>query len=200
MIRLGLFVIATLLATSAVAAQDYNLSWYTVDGGGETFSSGGNFELGGTIGQPDANPTSATMTGGSFELAGGFWCGVSTPFVPPCPGDLDGNYRVDLFDLAEMLGHYGHSGVSYQDGDLDQDGDVDLLDLAEFLGLYGTVCIDCPGDLDGDNQVGLFDLAQLLGHYGDSGASYEDGDLDGDGDVDLLDLAELMGVYGDVCW
>ncbi len=46
---------------------------FTVDGGGGT-SSGGEFALSGTIGQPDA--TSTVMTGGEFELEGGFWPGL----------------------------------------------------------------------------------------------------------------------------
>jgi uncharacterized repeat protein (TIGR01451 family) len=58
-----------LLAVPA-AAQPYDLSWYTVDGGGATFSTGGTYSLGATIGQPDA---SGALTGGSYALVGGFW-------------------------------------------------------------------------------------------------------------------------------
>jgi hypothetical protein len=58
-----------------------------------------------------------------------------------CPGDLNGDGRVDLADLAELLGNYGEtSGMTYEDGDLDGDGDVDLADLAELLGHYGDIC------------------------------------------------------------
>lgn len=58
-----------------------------------------------------------------------------------CMGDLNGDGRVDLADLAELLGHYGEtSGMTYEDGDLDGDGDVDLADLAELLGHYGDIC------------------------------------------------------------
>jgi hypothetical protein len=45
------------------------LSWNTVDGGGMTYSFGGSYVLGGTIGQPDAG----TLSGGSYALMGGFW-------------------------------------------------------------------------------------------------------------------------------
>ncbi len=67
-------------------AQNYSIEWSTVDGGGQTFSTGGGFELGGTIGQPDAQ-VAPVMTGGSFELAGGFWPGA----VPSCAclGDMN---------------------------------------------------------------------------------------------------------------
>jgi hypothetical protein len=50
-------------------AQDYDISWYTVDGGGAMMAVGASFELSGTIGQPDAG----TLTGSDFELIGGFW-------------------------------------------------------------------------------------------------------------------------------
>ena len=108
----------TLVTITAIAGAlgDYDLSWYTIDGGGETFSTGGDFEHGGTIGQPDANTT--VMTGGNFELAGGFWPGT-TPF---CHGDINGDGEVGLNDLAELLGHYGETGASYEDGDLTGDG------------------------------------------------------------------------------
>lgn len=68
----------------ATSANDFALNWWTIDGGGEMWTAGGEFELSGTIGQPDANVT--VMTGGDFELAGGFWPGVSTAKVPS-PGD-----------------------------------------------------------------------------------------------------------------
>jgi hypothetical protein len=49
----------------------YDLSWSTVDGGGHTFSTGGDYSLGGTIGQPDPG----LLTGGDYTLGGGFWGG-----------------------------------------------------------------------------------------------------------------------------
>lgn len=49
----------------------YTIDVWTVDGGGST-SSGGAYEIGGTIGQPDADPLQPT-SGGAYELTGGFW-------------------------------------------------------------------------------------------------------------------------------
>ncbi|MGD1995584.1 MAG: hypothetical protein PVH62_02315 [Anaerolineae bacterium] len=54
-------------------ARPYDLSWWTVDGGGGTFNTSGGYTLGGTSGQPDA----ATWLGGDYTLAGGFWGGVA---------------------------------------------------------------------------------------------------------------------------
>jgi hypothetical protein len=66
--------LGALLVLSGVAlAQSggYDLSWWTVDGGGQTFSSGGGYTLGGTAGQPDPG----LLTGGGYALGGGFWGG-----------------------------------------------------------------------------------------------------------------------------
>ena len=48
-------------------ADDFEINRSTIDGGGDMWSTGGDFELGGTVGQPDAN--AAAMTGGDFELS-----------------------------------------------------------------------------------------------------------------------------------
>jgi len=54
-------------------AASYELSWWSVDGGGHTFSSEGEYELGGTIGQLDAW---RDRTAGSYSLSTGLWsCG-----------------------------------------------------------------------------------------------------------------------------
>lgn len=66
-----LVTIALLLIVSTVVARSgYDLSWWTVDGGGGT-ASGGSYTLVGTIGQPDAG----ILTGGGYTLGGGFWGG-----------------------------------------------------------------------------------------------------------------------------
>jgi uncharacterized membrane protein len=63
----------TLILISVVLAapQAFDLSRWTIDGGGGS-SSGGNFALSGTIGQPDTSPQ---MSGGDFTIVGGYWGG-----------------------------------------------------------------------------------------------------------------------------
>lgn len=63
-------------AVGVLAQSDggYDLSWNTVDSGGYTWSEGGGYALGGTIGQPDSG---VVLTGGDYTLAGGFWGGVA---------------------------------------------------------------------------------------------------------------------------
>ena len=73
-----------LIAGSPGLAQTgggYDLTWNTIDGGGATFASGNGYELGGTIGQADAQ----TMGGNGYTLSGGFWAGIPPnyrAFVP----------------------------------------------------------------------------------------------------------------------
>lgn len=54
---------------SAQTGSGYDLTWWTVDGGGATVSGGG-YTLMGTAGQPEPGPT---LTGGAYTLLSGFW-------------------------------------------------------------------------------------------------------------------------------
>ena len=67
---LGLLLVPVLLCSPVQGAGPYEISWYTIDGGGGT-SIGGPYVLTGTIGQPDAD----WSVGGNYELLGGFWPG-----------------------------------------------------------------------------------------------------------------------------
>jgi len=58
------------------SAGGHDLSWWTADGGGQTFSAGGGYSLGGTIGQPDAG----LLTGTGYHLDGGFWSGATVVY------------------------------------------------------------------------------------------------------------------------
>lgn len=74
-----LLVVGLLWMAGSVLAQSggpYDLSWNTVDGGGHTFSAGGPYTLGGTIGQAETR----LMLGGGYGLAGGFWGRGLAPF------------------------------------------------------------------------------------------------------------------------
>lgn len=75
----------------------------TIDCGGGT-SSGGTYSLSGTIGQPDAG----AMTGGTFELQGGFCHGG---VINNCPADLAGNDGlVNVSDLFALLANWNTAG------------------------------------------------------------------------------------------
>ena len=71
-------LITVILSTTAAHAQ-FQIDWFTIDGGGGS-PSGGAFSLTGTIGQPDAG----TALGGAFECAGGFWGGSALSCYANC--------------------------------------------------------------------------------------------------------------------
>ncbi len=75
---LSLALIAVALAQTG---GGYDLTWSTADNGGYTFSTGGGYSLGGTIGQPDAS----VLSGGGYTLSGGFWSGASVQYVVYLP-------------------------------------------------------------------------------------------------------------------
>jgi flagellar hook capping protein FlgD len=68
---------------AAQTGGPYSLEWNTVDGGGQTFGSGGGYVIGGTAGQPDA----AIAAGGGYALGGGFWVPGVGSVVAVSPAD-----------------------------------------------------------------------------------------------------------------
>ncbi len=68
----ALLLAVTVLGRPAAALQpSYDLSWWTVDGGGGR-GAAGSYILDGTAGQPDPGPV---LLGGNYHLEGGFWGG-----------------------------------------------------------------------------------------------------------------------------
>ena len=125
------FIIVTLMAASTAGAQDYDLSWHTIDGGGEMFSTGGTYELSGTIGQPDASMVA--MVGANYELTGGFWPSVPTSLV----GDLNCDGVLNAFDIDPFV--------------------VALTDPEEYATQYPECDID-NADTNGDGVLNAFDI------------------------------------------
>ena len=127
-------VVVTLVCTAATyLGPVYDLSWYTIDGGGGGSSIGGGFELAGTIGQHDAGQT---MTGGNFALLGGFWAGAGSAPEIPCPWDLDNSGSVGTSDLLELFAQWGTAGPA----DFDGSGAVGTIDLLILFANWGP----CP--------------------------------------------------------
>jgi hypothetical protein len=73
-----LFLLFAWLIPALGFAQSYSIDWYKIAGGGGT-STGGTYQVSGTIGQHDA---SDAMTGGSYSMTGGFWSIISVVQMP----------------------------------------------------------------------------------------------------------------------
>ena len=129
--RILIVCVVSMIFAVPASAQPYEISWYTIDGGGGT-SSGGGFELSGTIGQHDAG---ATLSAGAFELAGGFWSGVL--LAPPCPADLNNDGLLDFFDLQAFLNAFSANDPL---ADFINDGLFDFFDVQAFLNAFSAGC------------------------------------------------------------
>jgi hypothetical protein len=66
---------------STLHAQSYSVDWYKIAGGGGT-STGGTYQVTGTIGQSDA---SDVMNGGNYSVTGGFWALIQVVQTPGAP-------------------------------------------------------------------------------------------------------------------
>ena len=74
--RIALLLVALLMSSwsnsfDARARENsaYTVDWFAIDGGGNTFATGGAYTVGGTIGQHDVG----LAAGGAYTLHGGFW-------------------------------------------------------------------------------------------------------------------------------
>ena len=99
----------TIFGLAPPAFGQFDITWFTVDSGGHTFSTGGSFQLGGTCGQPDAG----VLTGGNFTLSGGFWLQGNSlsavPEEPPWPDTTeDSELPFELRITAGLMNPFRH--------------------------------------------------------------------------------------------
>ncbi len=139
-VRCALFGILFATATSNSLAQSgggYDLTWSTIDGGGTMNSVGGAFALSGTIGQADGQ-VAPVMTGGTFELTGGFWPVANVCY---CLADMNGDGKKDGRDVQRFIGCI-LAGGDCACADVDATNGVTLADVPVFVAdlLAGQTC------------------------------------------------------------
>ncbi len=132
-----LFLAATGASSRGQSGGGYDLTWSTIDGGGATFSIGGGYELGATSGQPDAQ-TPPLMSGGPFELTGGFWPAATVCY---CLSDMNGDGERNGADIERFVGCILDGG-DCSCADVDQADGVTLADVEAFAAdlLAGDSC------------------------------------------------------------
>lgn len=121
------------LPASESHAQNYTITWHTIDGGGATFASGGAYLLGSTIGQPDAGPL---LSAGDQSVTGGFWA-VTGSLPPPCPADFNHSGAVSVQDIFDFLAAYFGGDPR---ADFNASGAISVQDIFDFLAAYFTGC------------------------------------------------------------
>jgi hypothetical protein len=118
-----------------LAGTGYDLRWSTIDGGGVIFSTGGEYELSGTIGQPDAGVPMVGPPESGYELTGGFW--FETP-----PGECDADGLTSLTDYTTfeecLAGPLDPPPPGCSCFDVNRDGYIDLKDFGIFQAAFNT--------------------------------------------------------------
>ena len=134
-----------LIATFAVtgfaqsASAQFSIDWYTIDGGGGT-STGGTFELSGTIGQHDAG----VMSGGGYTLTGGYWSGAGEA---SCYADCDpstGKGVLDIFDFLCFQNSFVNGETYACDCDITTGTNPPVCDIFDFLCFQNAFVSGCP--------------------------------------------------------
>jgi hypothetical protein len=150
---IALGAVAALALAEAVSANNLAVDWWTIDCGGEMWSTGGDLELSGTLGQPDAS--GVVLTGGDLLLTGGFWPAAGSAPVW-CLGDADcSGGAPDFLDIeyfvAALSGeaswsayyqdHHGGTlpACPYAVNDLNGGG-VEFTDIEPFVRHLGQAC------------------------------------------------------------
>jgi hypothetical protein len=122
-IQLLALAVLSSVVLPAGGESGYELTRWTIDGGGASPSAGDGYELRSTIGQPEFG----TVLGDGFELCAGFWHPVS-------PADCIEDGYVDLADYLSLEQCVSSPAVPVSEGcecfDVDRNGFVDLLDFA----------------------------------------------------------------------
>lgn len=136
--RLAILAMGLLLAVLPALGQDYDLSWYTIDGGGAALTGPGGYELLGTVAQADAD--AEELSGDGYSLVGGFWSAVA-PFCT-CLADVNADERIDGADIQQFVDCAISDGGDCPCADINRSGGIDPADLADFVDtlLTETAC------------------------------------------------------------
>lgn len=94
---------------------------------------------GGGMGSAPIPPPFGTLGDLFISRGPGVWNIGFTPPPPPCPGDANGDRRVDFADLNLVLSQFGLLGPGLM-GDVNGDGRVNFTDLNVTLSTFGTSC------------------------------------------------------------
>lgn len=108
----------------------YDVDWHTLDGGGD-MSTGGGFELEGTVGQPDVG---TEMTGDGFSIVGGYW---PLGALRGCAADINGDGSLDFFDYLDFVAAFSSDDAI---ADLNGDTEIDFFDYLDYVAAFSEGC------------------------------------------------------------
>ncbi len=137
-LNLATLLVLTVFGPGAARA-DLLIDWWTLGSGGDMSSAGGSLKLSGTAGQPDAG---AALSGGTFQLAGGFWPATT----PACLGDCNCDGVIDFNDINSLVAALSDpAGVCFFPNlDMTFDGVIDFDDISPFVEILSGSGGPCP--------------------------------------------------------
>lgn len=109
------------------AGAGFQLTWTTLDAGGQTPAAGGGFELNATIAQADAG----TMSGDGWEWTGGFW---TAPLACVRAADMNLDGALDGLDIQGFIDCVVAGDGNCDCAQLDGAAGLDLGDVFSFVG------------------------------------------------------------------
>jgi hypothetical protein len=140
LIRVAPLVAALGLAAAPALAQTgggFDVTWSTIDCGGQTApSTGGGFEVAGTIGQPDAGQ----MSGPAFVVLGGFWA-VTAPM--PCYANCDASTTPPILNVNDFVCFQQHFAAGDAYANCDGSTTPPVLNVADFVCFQGKFAAGC---------------------------------------------------------
>jgi len=170
-----LLSIVMLLPGSALAqsGDGYDLWWHVFGNGGAEFVSGGNYQLGFTIGH---GTPSGVSSGGNYQLVQGYWAGATDPALarPAAITDLAAtqsgvNCQLNWTAITQDMAGHSISGVTY---------DVYRVLNAPYFtpdsgnriatGLTSTTFTDPDTTVFGDPDRNAFYVVRAVNTYGQS--------------------------------
>jgi chitodextrinase len=112
--RVEFYADSTLISTVATAPFGLNWNSYAVHNGAHTITA-------------KAIDGSGNFSSQSVTIA------INNP-PPPITGDLNGDHKVNIYDLSILLSHFNKPGA----GDFNNNGKVDIFDLSTLLARFGN--------------------------------------------------------------
>ncbi|OGC92092.1 MAG: hypothetical protein A2142_06025 [candidate division Zixibacteria bacterium RBG_16_48_11] len=130
------------------AAPNYDLSWFSINGGGDSYGSSTNYQLGYSVGQPVAGQGSSA----SYDLGIGFWYGAYT-LCTAIPGDVNGSSAITIGDIVHLVNYI-----------FDKDR---LPCLGSDPGNCWTPAPFCRGDVNQSATITIGDILHLVNYIFD---------------------------------
>jgi hypothetical protein len=125
----GIALVSLPLCAALPAWGQYEITVFTIDGGGGV-SSGGSYSVTGTVGQVDAH---TNITGSTLMVGGGFWPATRCC----CRRDFNANGEVNSQDFFDFLTRFFAADPL---ADINCDGVINSQDFFDFLDQYFSGC------------------------------------------------------------